>query len=615
MKILNKKQGKDRVVPVISQEKRTFVFFTIMYIMALSLIAVISIFSQTLIQNYLNNQVSDSHLLNFAARLRTYSQTLSKTALLLERDRDFATNRKEFVNTLKQWEKSHKGLLGGSDFLDLPKNDREDLEQMYKIIEGPYESILEAAELIIAEMYRDKPHSEMELKKYIDVILNYEKSYLLGMELIVFDYDRFSRNRVQNLKSIERNLLIFILLTLALEALLIFYPLAKRIRRTIKGLDSSQKNYRKTVEELATANDRMENTHREIREINFALDKSNYLIKTDANGKIIYANEKYGHISKYPVQQLIGKQLFLNRIGGNPSVIYEHINDSLRRREVWQGEVYDNASDGSGFWLDVTLMPVVNNKSEVYQYLVICSDITKRKEAEHQLRKLMEEKLQNQIDQQKLNSYAMIMGQEKERKRVAAEIHDGIGQMLTSLRMKTEMVHFSDQVVNEKTEEILDLLKAIIDETRRICSDLLPSVLNDFGLSAAISELARNVEKDNGLKVRLENGTEDALLKKEVEIGVFRIVQEAVNNTMKHAKAGKLQIQLTCTENTFNMSVIDDGIGFEVKDKNKTSNRELANKNHGIRSMIERAQLLGGRLDIRSERNRGTKISLVVPLS
>src|SRR4051812_13665239 len=87
------------------QEQRTFRNFTIMYAVALTLIAVITIFSQILIQRYLSAQMDDSHVINFAARLRTYSQSLSKTALLIESGRDIETNRKDFVAILKQWQK------------------------------------------------------------------------------------------------------------------------------------------------------------------------------------------------------------------------------------------------------------------------------------------------------------------------------------------------------------------------------------------------------------------------------------------------------------------------------------------------------------------------------
>src|SRR5690606_28757940 len=113
-----KKTGSDY-----PSEAETFKWVNLMYILALSMIALVTIFSQRLIQDYLSNQVKDSRLINISARLRTYSQMLSKTALLIERGSDIETNRKEFLNTLKQFQKSHNGLISGSDFFDLPTND------------------------------------------------------------------------------------------------------------------------------------------------------------------------------------------------------------------------------------------------------------------------------------------------------------------------------------------------------------------------------------------------------------------------------------------------------------------------------------------------------------
>src|SRR5690606_7985746 len=125
-------------------------------------------------------------------------------------------------------------------------------------------------------------------------------------------------------------------------------------------------------------------------------------------------------------------------------------------------------------------MPIVDYKGTLYQYLVICTDITKRKNTERELILLTEEKIRRQDVEQKIISYSILNGQEKERKRIAAEIHDGIGQMMTSMRMKLEMMEQKNKGLSEDLPEINDLLQSIINETKKICSDLLPSVLDDF---------------------------------------------------------------------------------------------------------------------------------------
>lgn len=593
-------------------ENETFKWVNLMYIFALSMIALVTIFSQRLIQDYLSNQVKDSRLINISARMRTYSQMLSKTALLIERQSDIETNRKEFLNTLKQFQKSHNGLISGSDFFDLPENDRIDLEQMYGIIEGPYNKIIEASDSLIYELYKPNPNSEV-ISTHVNTILSYEKSYLLGMELIVFDYDRFSRNSVINLKTIEYYLSGFVLFMLVMEALFIFYPISRRIKKNMQRLVESQEEYKKLALEMKKSNVILENSHRELRERDFALEKANYLVKTDADGIILYANDKYAHVAKYSTSELIGKPLFYNNMGGDESVVYDHIRDENRKKEVWQGEIFDHASDGTGFWLDVTLMPIFNNKGELYQYLVICTDVTKRKNTERKLHLLMEEKLKSQKNEQKIKSYSIITGQEKERKRVAAEIHDGIGQMLTSMRMRIEMLETQFPNFANDMNDIQKLLQSIIDETRRICSNLLPNVLDDFGLRAAVNDIVKSVQENSDSKINFEESLMLEYVDREIEVGVFRIIQEALNNIMKHADATAVSIFLKNDKNTLNLMIKDNGKGFSF-DENELFKMEMAKKNNGLRNMKERAELLGGNLVITSKQKVGTTIQLTISL-
>lgn len=607
MKFFNNK------IPDASQEQKLFHYSAIMYTVALSLIAIITIFSQVLIQGYLSHQMDDSHVINFAARLRTYSQSLSKTALLIESGRDIETNRKEFVNTLRQWQKSHQGLQSGSDFLNLPVNDREELNQMFNIIKIPYQEILEASNGMIKELYSAKSIDSMNIKPFVRQILQNERMYLLGMELIVFDYDRFARDGVRKLKDIEYILLSFVIITLILEAAFIFYPLTLRVKQIINGLVNSETNTKTLALQLQDANTTLEQSHKELSNVNFALEKATFLVKTDEQGKIIYANDKYCHVTKYSMAELRHKPLFYNNKGGPVSIIYEHIFDTKRKKEVWQGEIFDHASDGTGFWLDVTLMPILDSKRNLYQYLVICSDITKRKNTEKELRLLTEERLKSQVEEQRLKSYSIINGQEKERKRIAAEIHDGIGQMLTSLRMKLEIIENDNPQIQRQLAQVHDMLQTIINETKKICSDLLPSVLDDFGLSSAIRELVKMCQEVSSIHFEKEDDLRESDLPREVEVGVFRILQEGINNAIKHSNANKILIKIGTDSKTLELFVEDDGRGFYF-DEQKLLSREFVAKSNGLRNMSERAELLGGRFKVTSAPGKGTKLKLELPI-
>ena len=597
-----------------SADRKLFKHFTIRYGIALTFIAVLSIVSQVRIQQHLNRSMDDSHVINFAARLRTYSQTLCKAALLLENNYDYDNSRKDFVNTLKQWEKAQEGVQAGSKFLNLPKENMEEIQEMFDLISRPRLEMMTAAEHIFTILDTARPFHPEQIRPYVKTILDFEQSYLLGMDLIVFDYDRFSRERISQLKETDYLILGLVLITLLLEAAFIFYPLAIHIKKVVVGLLSSEERATRLSGQLQEANNKMEKSYNELREINFALDKATYLVKTDPEGRIIYANDKYCYLTKYAMSELRNKPVFYNNMGGHESVIYEHIRDPQKRQEVWQDEVFDYASDGTGFWLDVTLIPVFDNSGSLYQYLVIGNDITNRKNTERENRLLTEEKIRRHGIEQKIKSYAIINGQEKERKRVAAEIHDGIGQMLTSLRMKLEQIEDRTETPDPEVLMVNHMLTRLITETRRICSDLLPSVLEDFGLHSAIEDLVKTCkDADRKLEFLLDTNLRQTKLSRELEISVYRILQEGLNNVIKHSQASRVEIYIDDSGEYLNLMIKDNGKGFYY-DSQQLHLKNLARKMNGIRGMKERAELLGGTFTISAEPGKGAIIELEIPL-
>jgi len=599
---------------IISEDRKLFKYFTIRYGIALTFIAVLSILSQVRIQQHLNRSMDDSHVINFAARLRTYSQILSKSALQLQNGLEFENNGKEFVNTLRQWEKAQEGLQTGSKFLNLPTEDMEEINEMFELISHPRAEIMRAAEHIVTILDTSKPFNPALIRPYVKTIMDYEQSYLLGMDLIVFDYDRFSKERIRQLKQIDYLMLSLVLLTLLLEAAFIFYPMAIHIKKVVLGLISSEERSKTLKDELQAANDRMEKSYNELREMNFALDKATFLVKTDPQGRIIYANDKYCHLTKYTMSELRNKPVFYNNMGGKESVIYEHIRDDQKREEVWQDEIFDYASDGTGFWLDVTLIPVFDNAGSLYQYLIIGNDVTNRKNTERENRILNEEKMLREGVEQKIKSYAIINGQEKERKRIAAEIHDGIGQMLTSLRMKLEQIEDRSTTPDPEVVMVNNMLSKLITETRRICSDLMPSVLEDFGLRSAIDDLVKSVkDADRKMEVLVDANIRVSPLSRELEMSVYRILQEGLNNVVKHSQASLVEIYVDTSGDYLNMMIKDNGKGFYFNN-HQLHLKDLARKMNGIRGMKERAELLNGAFNISTEPGKGTIIQLEIPL-
>lgn len=581
-----------------------------MYAIVLCTVVLISLSSQILIQNHLSNQKSDSHLINYSAKQRSDSQTLVKYALLLREGRDYKLNRKDFINTYRQWKDTYKSLRSGSEFLSIPHNKNKETEELFEIIDNPYNEIVVALDSMCSVLENNDTLNLKAINPHIEVLLKYEKTFLLCMEMIVFEYDRILRNNIDSLRKLEWTLFGILVCCLMGEVFIVFMPLRRKMISSFKELVETEQYSRGLASQLQEANNELQLSQKELREVNFALEKATYFVKTDTKGNIIYANDKYCNVTRYTMSELRGKPLFYNNQGGEKSIIYTHIDNTEVNTEVWQGEIFDYASDGTGFWMHVTLMPVFNNKGQLYRYFAICFDITKAKQAEKAVRELMEEKIKRDADLQKVRSESMILGEERERNRITAEIHDNIGQMLTALRMRVEFVENAKSPTD--LTEIKKIIASIIFETRKICAKLMPSLLTDFGLKSAIDDLIQSLKATTSLHIEVVDDIDEQRLSQSQKTVIYRILQEAVNNIVKHAKAQNVKIEIETDVENMYIGISDDGIGFNVASNPKL--QENKKNAYGLNTMQERAKYLGAELDIRSASGRGTQIRIRIPL-
>jgi len=194
--------------------------------------------------------------------------------------------------------------------------------------------------------------------------------------------------------------------------------------------------------------------------------------------------------------------------------------------------------------------------------------------------------------------------QEAERQRIAQELHDEVGQSLTAvlLGLKRSISHAEPEVVRE-LEEVRDTTRACLDEVRRISQRLRPGVLAELGLLDSLSSLASDLTTRSG--VRVTRGFLPGLpaLTSENELVVYRVAQEALTNVARHARAREVQLGLTRRGNMLVLRVADDGIG-----------RADTAVGAGIQGMRERAQMAGGRLQVRGREGGGTEVLLEVPV-
>ena len=205
----------------------------------------------------------------------------------------------------------------------------------------------------------------------------------------------------------------------------------------------------------------------------------------------------------------------------------------------------------------------------------------------------------------------ILSAQEAERVRVSRELHDDTGQALTLLLIRLHLVEkrSTELEVQRELAELRQLVGETLDGVRRLAVHLGPSVLEDLGLHAAIEWLGDRVRAETGLTVHLSLEGDCDAAPPETAVAVFRVVQEALTNIVRHARARHVEIRLSTSAAVLDVAVTDDGAGFAVDEA-----RARPSASVGLFGMTERVALVGGRLEIASHRGIGTTVHAVIPI-
>jgi len=238
-------------------------------------------------------------------------------------------------------------------------------------------------------------------------------------------------------------------------------------------------------------------------------------------------------------------------------------------------------------------------------------------EADQRIAKLQQDRLEEAHQRELLRAELfrrVVAAQESERQRIARDLHDETGQALTAIGMGLRGVADSLSPRNTAELDILHRLQALtadaLKELQRVISDLRPSHLDDLGLSAALRWYAGRLQELAPLTVKVDIVGEEQPIDEAVKITVFRIVQESLNNTIKHANATEALIQLSFRDNGVHILARDNGDGFDL---DQVKLRRLSRPSLGLAGMEERAALLGGRVTIQSRPGYGTEVEALIP--
>jgi signal transduction histidine kinase len=223
-----------------------------------------------------------------------------------------------------------------------------------------------------------------------------------------------------------------------------------------------------------------------------------------------------------------------------------------------------------------------------------------------------EEELERSREELRRLSCHLLSSREEERASIARDIHDDLGQILTALKMdlfwlKSNLPEDGQESVVKKISDMSLLLQRTSKTLKRICSELRPDLLEEFGLVAAMQSYAAEFQKRFGIRCLFEFDREDATVGKEQATALFRILQEGLTNVARHSQAQEVSILIEHTGNTLCLSIKDDGIGFDP-------GGDPNSKSFGILGMRERTRILGGEFRLEASPRGGTVVEVKIPI-
>lgn len=288
------------------------------------------------------------------------------------------------------------------------------------------------------------------------------------------------------------------------------------------------------------------------------------------------------------------------------------ILDELDARRTPNGAAaYESAAIG-GRWYDISSHLISGRDRGSLGSSYFMQDVTERLELIRREQRERDRQRTAELEQKRIRALALLHGQEEERKRIAKELHDGVGQQVSATLLGLDNI--KGLLEDQRIEEGFQLIQRVranvldtIDEIKSIAQYLMPNSLFAFGLAAALRQRTELIQSLSGLHILFEENLGDARFDEELEVSVFRIVQEGLNNILKHAHAKRCWVRVKRMGPRMIAIVADDGRGFDPR----TSGDARSN---GLFFMRERAELLGGRLRIRSRPGRGSRLEFSTPL-
>jgi PAS domain S-box-containing protein len=315
----------------------------------------------------------------------------------------------------------------------------------------------------------------------------------------------------------------------------------------------------------------------------------------DHRQHITFVNRRFSAMLRDSPERLLGRSALDLVFETEPDVTRDQSSRQFALARTTEHRV--RRADGTEFWAAVSFTSMFNQASHMSGFLLMLSDISDRKELESAREQL---------------ALRLVGAQEEERRRVARELHDQLGQHLTGLSLGLSQLELLS--ANPTATELTRRLRGLADEMSRdahhLALELRPMILDDLGLAAAVSNYADDLARRTALEMDVHCNL-DGRLDSAVETTMYRVIQEALTNIVKHARAKRVSIILERQDSLVRAIVEDDGVGFNAV---SLLTYGAPNQRLGLMGMRERAALMGGDLEIESRPGRGTTLFVRVPV-
>lgn len=340
-----------------------------------------------------------------------------------------------------------------------------------------------------------------------------------------------------------------------------------------------------------------------------AFESQEGMVVTDRDGVILRVNKAFTEMSGFTSEEAVGQTPRLLKSGRHDANFYRSMWKIIKATGRWQGEIWDRRKNGSVYPKWLTISAVMDGDGVVHSYIGRHHDMTERKDTETAMLKLNRELTQSR---QSLREMAALSeaAREEERKHIAREVHDELGQLLSALRMGLLLMEmrFSElhPALNDKVLDMKVLVDSAIQGVRNVALNMRPTAL-DLGLAPALEWLCFEFTKSTHVACTLHVIKEEFVLDEARAVVVFRIVQESLTNITRYARASQVHITLCRRDRELCLQVQDNGHGFDVSNAGNK-------KTFGLLGMRERALALGGNMVIASTPGHGTVIDVTIPV-